>query len=209
MMQRTPIRNEWLGEKTFIIGGGPSVNECDISLLQGKGRVIVTNNAYKIAPWADWLVFSDCIWYEWHKDALRSVKMPIITGGYFTNPYDVAPEILHWKTKNYSGTIKSENGGSLSGKNAGHMALSLADFLGSSKIILIGFDMNTSKDGSTQWHNEHKRPTNTSMYDKEFIPEFNVIAGELKDKGVSVFNINKNSALKCFDYISYKDSLDI
>lgn len=209
MMQRVPIRNEWLGEKTFVIGGGPSVSECDISLLQGKGRVIVTNNAYKIAPWADWLVFSDYIWYEWHKESLRTVKMPIITGGYFPNPYEVAPEILHWRSTNYPGIIRESNGGSLSGKNAGHMALSLADFLGSSKIVLIGFDMNVAKDGSTQWHKEHKRITNTSMYEKEFIPDFCLIAEELKNKGVNVFNTNKNSALKCFDYISYNDSLDI
>lgn len=207
-MQRTPIRNEWIGEKVFIIGGGPSVNDYDISLIQGKGRVIATNNAYKIASWADWLVFADSVWYDWHKDNLKDVTMSIISGGYFSNLHSLHPNIVNWRTSNLPGLITNYTGGNLSGKNAGHMAISLAEFLGSRTIILIGFDMNTNAP-SSQWHNEHKRATNTFMYESEFIPEFNQVAEELKSKGVRVFNVNKDSAIKCFDYISFKDSLDI
>lgn len=206
-MQRTPIKDEWLGEKTFIIGGGPSVKEVDLTLLQGKGHVIVTNNAYKIAPYADWLVFSDSIWYSWHKESLKSLKMPIISGGYFPNPYAVDSNVVLWRSTSAPGLITQR--GRLTGRNAGHMAISLAEYLGSKKIILIGFDMSVSSTGETQWHNEHKRPTNTAMYLNEFIPEFTITSEALAVKGVDVYNVNKNSALKCFPYLSFENSLDI
>ena len=48
-----------------MIGGGPSISLVDFELLRGE-RLVVTNNAYRLAPWADVLYFMDCAWYNWH-----------------------------------------------------------------------------------------------------------------------------------------------
>jgi len=48
----------WEGETAFIVGGGPSLLDVDISVLEGK-RVIGVNNAYQLLPNAPFLVFHD------------------------------------------------------------------------------------------------------------------------------------------------------
>lgn len=206
-MVRIPSKNEWANERVFIIGGGPSLNSIDVQAIKGKGRVIVTNNAYKLAPWADWLVFADQVWYEWHKDTLKDLSMPIITGAIFGAGIHVHPNVLKWPTRSKFGLVP-ENGRYLTGHNAGHMALSLAEYLGSKTIILLGFDMKEI-DGKTQWHNEHKRPSVVSMYTSEFIPAFEETAILLEERGVQVYNVNSDSALRCFPFVDFQKSLDI
>lgn len=208
-MKRIPIRNEWLGEKVFIIGGGPSLKKIDITKIQGKGRVIATNNAYKIAPFADWILFADTIWYSWHKEELKDVSIPVISGAPAnTHRPETLERITNWPKSKKFGTIEEPQGGHLVGDNAGLMALSLAEFLGARVIVLLGFDMNEVPQGeSAQWHNDHKRVSNTAMYKSSFIPNFEKTAPILQQKGVYVCNVNPESALKCFEYVPFEDCI--
>lgn len=208
-MIKVPIKNEWKNEKTFIIGGGPSVQLCNINELRGIGRVIVTNNAYKLAPWADYLVFLDMVWYEWHKEELKNYEIPKIAG--FKGKIDekkVHSDILVWP-ENDTCKLIPPSGKCLVGNNTGHAALSLATYLGSNPIFLIGFDMQTDSSGNAQWHNEHKRDSNVGRYITDFIPQFYKTSKILSSMDINVYNTNKYSALQCFKYMSLKDAIDM
>ncbi len=47
-----PIPKIWNKSTVFIIGGGPSLLDIDLSLLHDK-RVIGVNQAYKLGNWID------------------------------------------------------------------------------------------------------------------------------------------------------------
>ena len=48
----------WKGGTAYIIGGGPSVNDADLSLIHDR-RVIGVNNAYSLGGWVDVCWFGD------------------------------------------------------------------------------------------------------------------------------------------------------
>src|SRR5690349_20097139 len=56
----------WRGETVFIIGGGPSVSKQNIDDLRGR-RTIAINTSYRVAPWAQYLLFSDDRWWRHHQ----------------------------------------------------------------------------------------------------------------------------------------------
>ena len=55
----------WAGKTAFILGGGPSFNSLDLSLIHDR-RCIGVNNSYMLGSWVDILWFGDSRWLEWH-----------------------------------------------------------------------------------------------------------------------------------------------
>ena len=90
--------------------------------------------------------------------------------------------------------------------DTGHQAIALAYNIGFKKIVLIGFDMNPQTK-QTHWHNEHKTPTNTHMYEHTMIPGLERMAKELANTDVRVYNINRESNLKCFEFADLEEFL--
>lgn len=74
----------------------------------------------------------------------------------------------------------------LHGWDSGTQAVNLAFHLGASKIVLWGIDMQPAADGSTQWHNEHKRETYVPNYQKKFAPSLAESVRTLARLGVPV-----------------------
>ena len=59
-----PVPPEWTGETAFLVGGGPSVRDVDLSQI--RGRIIAINNSWELVPHADVLYFCDEKWWRWH-----------------------------------------------------------------------------------------------------------------------------------------------
>ena len=51
-----------------IIASGPSLTQQQVDYCRGKAKVVVINDNYLRAPWADYLYFCDDKWFQWHKD---------------------------------------------------------------------------------------------------------------------------------------------
>lgn len=197
--------NEWKGETVFILGGGPSLKQHDISKLIGR-RVIATNNAYTIFPTANLLHFADTVWFGWHKN------VPAFTSfaGYRTTASQ-GGNSKHWAQYNIIHLRKEKNKGlsthisKVCGNNAGHQALNIAFNMGAKEIVLLGFDMKLDKEGNTHWHKDHRRMTNTSMWNTSMIPGFSSTIKQLADAGVKVYNTYEESAIRCFPFRPFKD----
>ncbi len=196
-------------ETCFIIGGGPSKNTVlpDNSILDGK-MILACNNAYKIFPNALCCHFADELWFNWHKTSIYTEFR-----GELTTSSLIYNERSFWATRgvtcfgkadpNHNDTIGiTLNPHFVCGSNTGHQTINIAVHLGFKKIVLIGFDMHSVND-KTQWHNEHKRSTNTEQYTHTMIPGMKKIPQwEEKYGPDSLSRIQKNIDSKCIILIS-------
>lgn len=191
----------------FIIGGGKSYSRYISSpdILKDQ-NVICTNNAYKLYPDALCTHFSDECWYHWHLKAKHNIhenfKGPISTTGTNPNRWRGNPLVYCFQKIESVGIAEDKN--IIAGNNAGHQAINLAVHLEFKNIILVGFDM-CSEEKEIHWHNDHERQTNTKLYDTRMLPAMEKIVPFQEKLGFKIWNLNKESCLRYFDFCELKD----
>lgn len=174
-----PVVPVWKDQDVFIIGGGPSVNDLDLSVLNDR-NVIGVNDAFML-PCAKVCYFGDTAWEGHHREALANWGKPIYTtSGVFNLLYqhlDVIPSGLSKEP-----TVLGWN------KNSGFAAINLACHLGAKRIYLVGFDM-AFRDGQSNYH-PNIRKVNSDTY-KVFLRSQQKVADGLKEQfpWVQVFNL--------------------
>jgi len=204
------IKNKKTSDTVFIIGGGPSLLKYlpDTSILDKKD-IICTNNAYKLFPNAMITHFADRAWYEWH----IKPKHDILNKFYGSITTCALSQRGFWTNTNVECFAKGDPKGGISkdieklnGNNAGNQAINLAVHMRYKTIVLLGFDLDASSK-KTHWHSEHERPTNVGNYDNGMIPGFEKIPQFERELGFKVYNINKESKLRCFEFIDLNEIL--
>ena len=167
----------WRKEQCYILGGGPSLKNFDLSATIGS-RVIAVNRAYEVCPWADIVTSCDDCFYSWHKNDPRfrnhtGLKVMMLVD---PNP-NLEPDVwvVPGLIERSIGTIKEGLG---HGWNSGYGALMLGLALGCDPIYLIGFDMqgNADTNGQAWWHDGYPHQNNASCYDR-YANEFKWAAG--------------------------------
>lgn len=197
----------WKGRRCFIIGGGPSVDKLDLSLLQGE-LVIGINRAYeKITPSILYGVDPQLWgWAELGKLGEESKRKFSEYEGYkvwmaLTEAYPPDFYLIDVdKSESYKigSTKRLEFNG-----NSGYGAINLAAALGANPIYLIGFDMHGDKQGKQKWwHDGYPLDYGEAVY-PQYIKQITKFAPTLKAGGRKVFNLNPKSELKCFPFGSY------
>lgn len=89
----------------------------------------------------------------------------------------------------------------LNGTNSGICAINLAWHLKPKRVILFGFDMNTSPDGRHYWHEPHPwAPLGATTKGKymAWAEGFNKIAEQFDHLGIEVLNASPTSAVQAF-----------
>jgi hypothetical protein len=157
----------WKNEPCYILGGGPSLKDFDLSETFGS-RVIAVNRAYEICPWADIVASCDDCFYAEHKDDPRfcrhrglKVMMLVDPNPHLERDVWVVPGLI----ERCIGSIKDGLG---HGWNSGYGALMLALSLGCEPIYLIGFDMQGDRATNTQmwWHEGYQNRNDGSCYER-------------------------------------------
>lgn len=186
------------GEDVFVLGGGPSLRNFDATLLEGR-EVIVTNEAFLLAPWARALVFVDFHWWSRRMPEVQETFGGLLIG---RGPYRDAYRRHGVTNLAYrSGEVFSQDPRLLGGRNSGLAAVNAAWLMGASRIFLLGFDMASSPDGRNNFHNLYedgpKAPAH--RYVGIFLPEFDKAAKRLETIGGGVvINLTEGSALTSF-----------
>lgn len=151
-----------------VIGAGPSLNQEDVDYVKGKARVVVANNAYHLAPWADCLAAADMKWWSHYKAALEFSGRKFCkntVGGVELFKDDLIPR----------------------GCNSGLFGMFIARHFGAKKILLLGFDMQ----GSHFFGNHPSPLTNPRALDfKRHLEQFNHFPTDIE-----VINCTQGSAL--------------
>jgi hypothetical protein len=199
------VPHEWAGETAFLLGGGPSLRGFDATTLAGHGRIIAINRAWELCPCADVLYFSDySFWQEYGVKVWQRFHGKFVSG---------APELTdaaYVQSLNLTGQLGLEMDptGLRHGSNSGYAAMNLAYHFGVSRIVLLGYDMRTSK-GRTHFHEGYGRTeadvANTLQH--AMLPCFNSLIIPLAQAGVEVLNGNPDSALGCWPKVELLDVL--
>lgn len=176
----------WPGATVVCVGSGMSLKAEDLALVRGRARVIVVNDAYKLAPWADVLYACDSKWWGWHKDALQFAGMKLTLDG--PHCCRQVPAVRH---AGRDGLELDPERGIRDGHHSGYQAINVAVQLGASRIVLLGYDMHGG-------HFFGKHPDGTVPPHQLCLRAFDTLVGPLKSAGIEVINCTRKTALAVF-----------
>lgn len=192
----------WTGETVVVVGGGPSLTQAQVDHCRGRARTIVVNNAYKLAPWADWLHGCDTKWWLWHSNE-GAVAFPGIRT---TLCDDVPPAWARYLLN--TGVIGFDDDPSCcrTGRNGAYQAIHCAIHAGAAKVVLLGVDMQNAPDGRSHWHGDHPDGLQAD-YSTWMAPTFETLMPTLAARGVEVLNSSPGSALAAFPLVPLEDAI--
>jgi len=204
--------NAWKNQRCFIIGGGKSLKGFNFKQLDRELTIAINRSFESIDPsiifWMDYQTFyrdlmAGVFGEKTQKkfDSSRALKVTLNISGYEYPPgiYSLRRAI---GKESLSFSLKD---GIIDGDNSGYAALNLAVCLGANPIYLLGFDMNKSKSGKQEWfHEGYKRIGSDSIY-KKWAGNLEKVAPIIDSLGIKVINLNPNSAVKCFEFGTFKD----
>lgn len=198
----------WNGGVAVIIGGGPSVTQDQIDLVQGahsKGivHVIAINNAYQIAPWADVLYACDGVWWGWHYEDTADFQGLRITRS--LSAKRTFPDLIWIEGEAHDQGLSKRQDSIVNGKIGGYQAINLAVNFGAKRILLVGYDMQNIG-GLSHWHGEH--PNKQRPIWKHRIEHFKNMLPDLKKRRIEVINCSPGSALDAFPMGDIADELE-
>lgn len=221
-MSWPPVPLLWPGETVVIAASGPSLTASQLEHVRGgqkRGlcRLIVINNTWRLAPWADLLYAADARWWEeerkWSAAApdrpqiekFAGIKVAVAEAEKISLPgvhrmpgldskagISLDPNRLHW------------------GRNSGFQGLGLSAFLaGPGRRILIGFDFRPGPGGRLHHHADHPTPLNNPDPDSltSWARLFEPTVPQFKELGIEVINCSPGSALTCFPMARLEDVL--
>lgn len=196
-LPRASVPRLWPGETVVCVGTGPSLTQADVDLCRGRARVIVVNNAYQLAPWADVLYAADEKWWTWNKGA------PTFAG----LKYTIAPKRRTWpgvvalRNTGQQG-LESNPEGLRTGLNSGYQAINLAVHFGASRVLLLGYDM-------TGDHYFGSHPDKTRPPFAPCLRAFATLPASLAVAGVEVVNVTRRTALTVFPCVPLHAALQV
>ncbi len=220
----------WPEATVVLMAGGPSLSDEQIWAVEEAGeiqniKVIVVNDAYLVAPWADVCYFADSHWHAWHTAgiarpslgfsaadvrerfaAFHGQKCTIQNSG--ANIKDAAVHMLrNINYPNHSTGLSLDPKALCTGRNSGFQALNLAVLAGAKYIILLGYDGKPGDDGRAHWFGDHPRPTPPAIYP---LLKQAMSAAELalKNIGVIVVNCSPGSAIDSFPKMDIRQALE-
>lgn len=185
----------WPGETVVCIASGPSLTPADVDACRGRARVIVVNDGYRLAPWADVLYACDAAWWRAHGDK-------VVACGFAGMKYTLTPDrrfcpdvqVLENRGDGLDLHPSALGTGATHGVggNSGYQAINLAVHFGAARIVLLGYDMQRTGRKS-HWFGEHSNWQRPPLV--EFRPAYGPLPGLLQSIGVSIVNCSRETAL--------------
>lgn len=201
-MEYAQIPKAWVGQVAVCIASGTSLTDHDITYVynmrrQNKCKVLVVNNNYLKAPWADHLHFCDKQFWLWHESvpAFKTHLIPVMT----TLSNELTGEMIERGVKvlrmgapgglsTYSDTVST-------GGNSGYQAVNIAALYGAKRIILLGYDCKPGKD-KVHWFGNHPAPTDPVVF-KDFLRHWETLPPVLEEQGIEIINCSRDTAIDC------------
>lgn len=192
------INPDWAGQTVVCIASGNSLTNEDIEHVRlahavGKCKVIVVNNNYIKAPWADHLHFCDKQFWRWHHKSLINLDMVMTTLSNELTGDMIDKGVKVLRTGDASGL--SDYGDTVStGCNSGYQAVNIAHLYGSKRILLLGYDCKLASDGKKHWFGDHPVPTPADIF-STYLKWWNKLPEHLSARGIDVINCTRDTAI--------------
>lgn len=221
MRQYWTAPEQWPGATVVCVAGGPSLTQAQVDACRereldgSRVRVIVINDGYRVAPWADVLYFCDDRWWEWHAKKVGAWAGLIVRldGG----KYDFGDKrIKVMRNDSHDGDrqvggLADRRDALRTGRNSGFQAINLAVHLGAKRIVLLGYDMQPRLEGGRtkmHWFGDHPGGTSDRVFDT-MLPHFQTLVDPLRRRGVEVLNATPGSRISCFPKVSIEQVLGV
>lgn len=178
-----------------LLATGPSLNQKQADYIRGKSNVLVINDSYRIAPWADCLYACDMKWWQWqYKD--HQAKIEAFQGEKWTLDKEAAEKygLFHINSEANKG-LSTDPDIIYQGMNSGYQAINLAYHFGARKIILLGYDMQQTG-GNKHWFGNH--PDDSQPNYNTIKQLFDDIAQSMASLKLEIINCTEITALTSF-----------
>jgi hypothetical protein len=154
--------------------------------------IAINNQAIDCAPWADIIYGSDAKWWRHYMPSVSALPGRKIS-------VEIGLPIKGVEYLRASNRIYDERPCYLStGANSGYAALCLAAKLGAKRILLYGYDMGP-RNGRSRRH-DYPANLNSRPRFSDWLPRFQLLAPQLRARGIEVINCTPGSALGCFQF---------
>lgn len=219
----------WFNQKVLLLGGGPSMEGLNPDQLPPYLKIGINKTFVSYPVNINYSMdkrFFDELTYPQKADprnpalrekwsAFAGIKVFLRTNRQEKfGPSVFLVEDIGQKVVSYDLSV-----GIYGGKNSGFGALMLAMALGCAKIGLLGYDMKVDTIRKrTHWHggywHQATKPIDEELSSMQiklnaFREEFEEFADTIKSHGISVYNLNKNSALNCFPKMSMDEFIRV
>jgi hypothetical protein len=200
----------WLGETCFILAGGPSLADVDLSLLRGQRTITINSSVFRSleAGLDDGvLYFVDPEWFDIprRREAVEKWRGLVVT------PSTAAKKALPWinriELETRRGFPPLNSPTVRRGRSSGQTCIALARALGATTVGLLGYDM--QEVGGREHHHDDYRgeSRDPGMYRNHFLPSFKGWNEDAKRAGVRVLNCTPDSALDEFEKVDMHELL--
>lgn len=198
----------WCGETAFLLAGGPSLADIDLTLLRGRPTLTINSSALAALQAGiddGVLFFMDNGWWHNHRAICSAWRGPIMTlsraakreAPQLVRRLDMASPAPHFPPIG-APVIRW-------GRSSGHIAISLTVALGAARIVLLGYDMRVV-DGQSHHHADYDRPAHPGVY-AEFLKHFEGWRDAAAMNGVEIVNATPGSTLTEFPTADLADML--
>lgn len=183
-------------KQVTVIATGESVTPSAVKYIKHSVTdVMVVNESFLLAPWADYIVASDWEWWEHYGEMVNERSMAkcfsVVPKAKQFRPY---PDIMEGITRpDGRGGLCKEPGKVYTGGSSGHAALNMCYHFGYDRIILVGFDLH-----GDHWFKETFRPEKMRKHNPydHFKNCLDAIVSDLQDEDIDVVNCTYGSKLK-------------
>ena len=179
----------WAGLTVACLASGPSLTVMDVGRVHTAGlATVVTNDTFKIAPFAQAIFAADQGWWQQH---IHEITIPA----------------QRWTTSRAAAVEFDLNLLGARHANRGAGAIRLAMEQGAARVILLGYDC--SLDEGLHWHGAHTRTFNPDAAAlKIWREQFEAVAEIAKERDVEVLNCSRRTALECFECADLDNELE-
>lgn len=188
-----------------MIGSGPSLTQADVDRCRGE-HVIVVNDAWTLAPWAEVLYGCDEKWWV-HKypHGFGGEKWSSDEAGHPTNRKSPAFKDLGLNI------VQGHNGAGFSfvpgivhyGSSSGFQAINLALQFGATQVFLLGFDNRADSNQRTHFFGNHPDPFSNPCKTQfaNVIHSFRH-AADLLPPDITIFNASRDTSIPSFPRVT-------
>ncbi len=188
-----------------VIASGPSLTQADCDSLRGSGwKVIVVNDSWRCADFADVLYACDGAWWDVHYGTVKAE----FSGERWTQDYKAAQKYDINRVGSVDKPGLGRYGVIHQGGNGGYQVINLAWMWGAKRIFLLGLDCKPAKDGKAHWFGQHTNGLSAIQNYRHWNNAFPQLAADLKEEGVEVFNLTRDTALNCFERMRLETALE-
>lgn len=198
----------------FVIGGGPSLRGFDFERLRGQ-RCLAVNVAFRDVPWAESIYIGDTrlLTRVFDSGNWKSLAGRMYTranrrqeAGVPKEPFAQCFLPQHEWATDPKGIRICDRG------QSGLSAVNLAELLGYDPIFLLGFDCKgTIPERPGLMANYHDRyPKDWNKPEAHMSQKFTAAFDDVKDDiRAKVYNCSPDSALECFEKITFEKAMEI